>query len=139
MTVNPKSSDRSARGVIASLAMLVLAACNTPAGPPSASGISAVSGNEQYAAAGAPVANPLVVLVVDGSGDPFPNTPVHWSVTGGGGTLADSVSTSDASGHASMLYTAGQTIGVATVSAAVNAFWTTAFNIHIVAPTNRVR
>lgn len=131
--------DRRARYVVALTALVALVACNSPSGPPTAAGISAVSGNEQFAAPGAPVANPLVVLVVDEGGNPFPNAPVHWTVTGGGGALADTTSTSDASGHARMQYTAGQTVGVATVSAMVNTFWTTSFNIHIVASANSVR
>lgn len=138
MTISKSTCDRRARYVIALSAIVALVACNSPAGPPTAAGISAVSGNEQFAAPGTPVANPLVVLVVDDGGNPFPNAPVHWTITGGGGTLADTTSTSDASGHSSMHYTAGQTAGVATVSAMVNTFWTTSFNIHVVASTTSI-
>jgi hypothetical protein len=102
--------------------------------------VSAVSGTEQYAVVGSPAANPLVVLVTDDNGSPFANTPVIWKVARGGGTVADSTSTSDASGHASMTYTAGNTPGVATVVATVSQIWTASFNVHIVAPsTNRAR
>lgn len=119
---------------------LTIAACNSAPGPAIANGIAVVSGSEQYAVAGSAAANPLVVLVIDDNGNPFPNAPVRWTVTSGGGTVADSTSTSDASGHTSTTYTAGTETGTATVVASVSQIWTASFNIHIVAPTtNRVR
>jgi Bacterial Ig-like domain (group 1) len=116
-----------------------VAACNGAPGPAVPNGVTVVSGSEQFAVAGSAPANPLVVLVIDDNGNPFPNTPVTWKVTSGGGTVADSTSTADASGHAAMTYTAGSETGVATVTAIVAQVWTAQFNIHIVAPTNRVR
>ena len=62
------------------LAGLALAACNGAPGPAVASGVQAVSGSEQYAVAGSPAANPLVVLVTDDNGNPFPNGTVAWTV-----------------------------------------------------------
>jgi hypothetical protein len=119
---------------------LALAACNNNSAEPAfASGVSAVSGNQQYAAVGAAAANPLVVLVVDQNGSPFANSPVIWKVTGGGGAVADSTSTSDASGHARMVYTAGATPGAATIVATVAQIWTASFTVYIVPPSSRVR
>jgi hypothetical protein len=97
-----------------------------------------VSGSGQYATVGTPAANPLVVLVVDDNGSPFGSTPVRWTVTGGGGTVADSTSTSDASGHTSMTYTAGSNPGMATVVATVAQVWTATFTIYIEGQTTRV-
>lgn len=117
------------------LAALVLGACNNNANEPNvASGVSVVSGDGQFATAGSATANPLVVLVVDQNGQPFSNAPVTWHVTGGGGTLADSTSTSDDHGHASMMYTAGANTGTATVLATAAQLWTAKFTIHVVAP-----
>ena len=124
---------------VAAVAIGGLAACNSAVGPPVPNGVAAVSGSEQFAVAGASAANPLVVLVIDSNGNPSASTPVAWKVTAGGGTVADSTSTSDASGHATMTYTAGTETGVATVVATVSQIWTAQFTIHIVAPTSRVR
>ena len=112
----------------------LLVACNSSSGPDSPSGVTAVSGNDQYATVGSAAPNPLVVEVVGEHGDPLPNVAVNWSVSGGGGTVADSISTSDASGHATMSYTAGTSPGVATVVASVAQLWTTTFTLYIEPP-----
>ena len=123
---------RSTRAALVLLGLGV-AACNGAPGPDVASGVQAVSGSEQYAVTGSPAANPLVVLVTDENGNPFGNGKVVWSVSSGGGTVADSTSTSDATGHTSMTYTAGTNPGVATIVATVASVWTASFTIHIVA------
>jgi hypothetical protein len=64
---------------------------------------------------------------------------VTWIVTGGGGTVSDSTSTSDATGHASIRYTAGAFPGVATVVAIVSQVWTASFTVHIEASSNGTR
>lgn len=116
-------------------ATLALGACiSNPAEPNVAGGVLAVSGNGQFADLGAAAANPLVVLVIDQNGNPFSGATVGWKVTGGGGTLSDTTSTSDASGHASINYTGGTTAGTATVMATADQLWTTTFTIHVVAP-----
>ena len=97
-----------------------------------------VSGNDQFASPGSPVANPLIAVVVDQSGARFPGASVTWTVTGGGGTVTDSTSTSDADGHAMMTYTAGSTPGLATIVATVAQVWTVSFTVHVVAPTSSV-
>lgn len=134
----PSAFLRAVR-VIPIAALIAIGACNSAEGPPVPNGVAVVSGSEQFAVAGAAAANPLVVLVIDSNGNPSASTPVSWKVTGGGGTLADSTSTSDAGGHARMTYTAGTETGVATIVATVNQIWTAQFTIHIVAPTSRVR
>jgi len=125
-----------------SLALLVfavsLAGCNSAEGPPVPQGITAVSGNNQFALVGSPAANPLVVLVLDNNGSPFAGAPVKWKISGGGGSVSDTTSTSDATGHASILYTAGANPGVATVVATVAFVWTTSFTIYIEPRSNRV-
>jgi hypothetical protein len=130
------------RGVSCAFALLLLSAtataCNSTAGPNQPEGIAVVSGNDQFASPGSPVANPLTALVVDQSGAPFPGASVTWAVTGGGGTLTDSTSTSDADGHAMMTYTAGSTAGLATIVATVAQVWTASFTVHVVAPTSSI-
>lgn len=114
---------------------LALGACNSSAeGPPVPSGISAVSGNNQFAVVNSPASNPLVVLVTDQNGSPLANASVSWVVTSGGGSVADSTSTSDVSGYARTTYTAGERPGAGTVVATVAQLWTTSFTIYIEAP-----
>jgi hypothetical protein len=128
-----------ARQSFALLAVAVsIAACNSAAGPPVADGVAAVSGSGQFAVVSTQAANPLVVLVTDNNGNPFPNGAVTWSVTGGGGTVSDSTTTSDASGHTSITYTAGALPGTATVVAVVAQVWTATFTIYIESSSNRV-
>ena len=114
---------------------LALGACNSSTeGPPVPGGVTAISGNNQFALVNSPASNPLVVLVIDQNGSPLPSTPVIWKVTSGGGSVADTTSTSDASGYATMTYTAGSRIGAGTVVATVAQLWTTSFTIYIEAP-----
>lgn len=124
-----------AHSILLVLAALVLGGCNSNTNEPNvASGLSAVSGNEQFATVGSAAANPLVVMVVDQNGQPLSSSTVTWQVTGGGGTVSDSTSTSDTHGHASVTYTAGVTPGTATVVATANQLWTATFTIHVVTP-----
>lgn len=124
-----------ASSILVVLVTLALAACIKNVNAPDvASGISAVSGSEQFAAVGTAAANPLVVLVVDANGQPFPGGTVTWQVTGGGGTVADSTTTADAHGHASTTYTAGSDPGTATIVATAAQLWTASFTIHVVSP-----
>ena len=116
-----------------------VAGCNSTDAPNIPEGISAVSGNDQYATVGTLAPNPLVVLVVDPSGAPFPGATVSWTVTTGGGSLADSTSTSDATGHARMSYIAGATPGTASVVATVAQAWTTTFTVYVESPSNVIR
>ena len=99
-----------------------------------------MSGSGQFAVVSSPAANPLVVLVTDNNGNPFPGATVSWVVTAGGGTVSDSTSTSDATGHASINYTAGTFPGTATITATTALVWTAAFTIYIEssASSNRV-
>ena len=124
------------RAAFALLALaFALGACNSSAeGPPVPGGVTAVSGNNQFAVVSTPASNPLVVLVNDQNGSPLPSTPVSWTVTSGGGSVADTTSTTDASGYATMTYTAGTRAGAATVVATVGQLWSTSFTIYIEAP-----
>jgi hypothetical protein len=123
------------RYLLAGLAALALAACNSNTATPNvANGVVAVSGNDQFATVGSAAANPLVVLVTDENGHPFPGATVGWKVIGGGGAVSDTVSTSDANGHASMTYTAGSSAGTATITATADQLWTVNFTVHVVAP-----
>lgn len=135
--VDPPMIPHRPRAAFALLAFaLALGACNssTANSPPVPGGVTAVSGNNQFAVVSSAASNPLVVLVIDQNGSPLPNAAVSWKVTSGGGTVADTTSTSDASGYAKMTYTAGDRTGAATIVATVALLWTTSFTVYIEAP-----
>jgi hypothetical protein len=64
---------------------------------------------------GAPLANPFVVQVTDGSGVPVAGVTVTFAVTAGGGTLSRAQVVTDQSGQASSSLTVGTTPGANTV------------------------
>lgn len=84
------------------------------------SGVRVVSGNEQVGSPGQPLAQPLVVEVVDGSGNPVVSAAVTWVVTAGGGTLDPATGTTDENGRASTTWTLGPGIGANTAQAIVS-------------------
>lgn len=115
----------SATRLIASaivVSALGLSACtggtSTQSVVPSAIGI--VSGNGQTAIAGAALANPLVVEVLDQNAEEMPGATVNWTIVTGGGSLNTAASLTDTAGHASTRYTAGPVAGTATIRANVS-------------------
>lgn len=52
--------------------------------------VTIVSGNEQMAKAGRP-ADPLVIRLTDGQGEPVPHVELRWSITYGYGALLDGI------------------------------------------------
>jgi hypothetical protein len=75
------------------------------------SGVQIVSGNEQEGSPGATLPQPLVVEVVDGSGNPVVGAAVTWVVTAGEGSLDPPTGNTDDSGRASTTWTLGPGIG----------------------------
>jgi MYXO-CTERM domain-containing protein len=81
--------------------------------------IELVSGDQQFAEAATPLADPLVVRVVATDGEPAAAVDVTFAVTGGGGHLgevsgepvSERVVTTDAAGLASVWWTLGPVIG----------------------------
>jgi hypothetical protein len=130
---------RASRGLALVAFGFGIASCNSTNGPDVPEGITAVSGNDQAAAVGTAAPNPLVARVVDASGAPFSGATVTWTVTGGGGSVADSTSVSDATGHAAMTYTAGSSPAVATIVATVAQVWTTTFTVYVESQSNAIR
>ncbi len=70
-----------------------------------------VSGDDQTGSVGSPLAEPLVVRVRDGDGNPVPNVEVNWTVTGGGGTIEPTPVATDAEGLASAQRILGASTG----------------------------
>lgn len=79
-------------------------------GPPAK--IVPFSGNNQSVAAGAPVPDPLVVVITDAGANPIAGVAVTFAVTTGGGTIVGGSATSNASGIASSgIWTLGTAAG----------------------------
>ena len=82
----------------------------------SADGLVLVSGDEQEAAAGTTLADPLVVQVTDAFGNPIPDVPITWTAEGGG-SVSETATATDASGRSSVLRTLGPASGTQTTVA----------------------
>ena len=70
-------------------------------------GMAKVSGDEQEAAAGAALSEPLVVVVRDQNNNPLAGAEVTFAVTSGGGTLSAPTATTDENGRAAGTLTLG--------------------------------
>ena len=86
---------------------------------PRPSALEIISGVEQQGSAGATLANPFFVLVVDQDGKPVVGATVTFAVTAGAGTLSDTTATTDANGRAATTLTLGPQLGTNTVVASV--------------------
>jgi len=86
-------------------------------GPPTATTISGVSGDEQIAVVGSALPAPFAVRVTDAQGNAVSGVDVTWAVTAGGGTLSATSTQTDSQGQASVTLTLGPTVGTNTVTA----------------------
>lgn len=77
--------------------------------------IQIVSGNGQTGQVTTALPNPLVIQVLAGT-QPVAGATVQWQVTGGGGSLSSTTSTTDANGRASTTLTLGPNPGTNTVA-----------------------
>ena len=82
---------------------------------------STVSASPLQTSVGTNLATPLSVRVTDKNFKPVAGTQVVWTVqSGNSGSVNPSVSTTDSSGNASTSFTAGSTVGTASVQATVS-------------------
>ena len=79
--------------------------------------LTVVSGDGQSGLAGTRAAAPVVVVLLDGAGQPMAGQTVLWQVTGGSATLDAGASVTDAAGQASVGYTFGNFPGPVTITA----------------------
>ena len=115
----------AARTLPLALVALAAAACHddstSPTSPtPVASSLTMVSGNAQSDTVAATLPSALVVQVKDQNGAAMANVAVTWTVSSGGGTLANASGVTDAAGQASASWTLGTTAGTDTVTASVS-------------------
>lgn len=81
--------------------------------------VTVVGGAAQNAPAGQPLPAPLIVRVTDASNQPVAKVLVVFTINAGGGTLSQSIDTTDASGNASVTWTVGTSTGSGQVQARV--------------------
>ena len=91
----------------------------TAVGQATPDSLAKVSGDGQEGLAGAVLAEPFVVSVLDEDGAAIAGAVVTFAVTAGGGTLSSTTSTTDANGRAATRLTLGSDAGTNTVSATV--------------------
>ena len=101
----------------ADLAPVTFRATITPATTTPTRVFTILGGNNQTVVAGARVAVPLTVRLATTTGTPVVGATVTFVITAGGGSVSAATATTDASGNASTLYTAGATAGQATITA----------------------
>ncbi|MBK8647574.1 MAG: Ig-like domain-containing protein [Gemmatimonadetes bacterium] len=120
---------------LAVLALAALSACgDDPSSPTIPGKISRVGGDSQSVVAGTVMANPMVVEVLAQNGKPLAGQTVTWSLaTGASGTLPSSTSITDATGRASLGFTAGTVAGKAEITAIVGSLQGTIFLQQVVA------
>ena len=111
------------------LSVLVLSACrlSTDSDAPRPYILGMVSGNQQTAAAGTQLTDPLSVVVIDQYNFVMANITVTWAITAGGGSLSALTTVTDENGVASVTYTAGPTPGPASITATVSSLGTLTF------------
>ena len=107
--------------------VLAFAGCRFTTDAPRPHVLGIVSGDAQTTAAGTPLPEPLVVIVIDQYGLVMANISVAWAIASGGGSLTAALTTTDANGIASVAYTAGSNPGTATITATVSSIGTLTF------------
>jgi adhesin/invasin len=95
--------------------------------PGTASSLVLISGSDQTGPPGEALAEPLVVRVVDGSGNGIPSQAVTWIVATGGGSVTPVTSLTDGDGLASAVWTLGPTPGENTLNAVASGVGIVAF------------
>jgi hypothetical protein len=109
--------------VVGSALLLSSAACHddnvTNAVALNATSITGSAGNGQVGLAGQPLAQPIVVHVLDQYGVSLANAIVTWAVTSGGGSVSAPTSQTDVDGNASITWTMGPAAGADSLHAAI--------------------
>ncbi|MCA1827151.1 MAG: Ig-like domain-containing protein, partial [Myxococcales bacterium] len=93
-----------------------------------AGAVTKFSGDAQFGKTGSALDNAFVVRVTDFNGAALAGFPVAWAVTAGGGSLAGTTSTTDASGFATTTLTPGASAITNSVTATATGFSALTFN-----------
>jgi hypothetical protein len=100
-------------------------------GPPSV--VRIFTGSKQSEPVKTPLPLPLVVTVVDAHANPLAGVTVTWTDGGKGGKFSTITATTDASGHASTMYTTPAVAGIVHVSATVGTLKPAMFAVTVTA------
>jgi len=84
-----------------------------------ATSVTTSSGNGQVGLTSQPLAQPIVVHVLDQHGASLANVPVTWTVVAGGGSVSAPTSQTDVDGNASIAWTMGPAAGADSLHAAI--------------------
>lgn len=103
---------------------------NHSALPGPAASLVLISGDDQSGAPGAELAQPLVVRLVDQSGNGTPGRPVSWVVASGNGSVTPTTSETDQDGFASTRWTLSEGIGTKRLSAVASGVGVVEFEAH---------
>lgn len=87
-----------------------------------AASVGIVSGNNQSAAAGMQLPNPLIASVKDQYGNPVSGVTVTFSDGGAGGTFSTTMPVTNSKGQASVTYTLPNVSGAVSITATVGSF-----------------
>jgi hypothetical protein len=129
-----RSSRRALRAAIACVALLVVGCSSDDStSAPEPGSLAVASGDQQHVAVGTTAPEPLVVTVLDKSGNALPGVTVTWEVQSGGGTLSAVESVTDATGMARVEYSAGTGSGPVVVSATVDGLDAVTFDESVIA------
>lgn len=96
---------------------------------------AAKTGDDQLAAQGSVLTQPITVILADSAGFPVTGETVSFSIMTGGGSVSPANPVSDASGHAKTTWTMGSGSTIQTVSATVNGTNVAVFTGNSVPPT----
>ena len=113
-TLGPAAGTNTAQAIVSGVGQAEFTAT---AAAGTASEIRMVSGNSQVGQAGAPLASPLVVQVLDDGENPVGGVVVTWTVELGGGSLSPASASTGADGRASADWTLGTGTGPQRVQA----------------------
>jgi adhesin/invasin len=113
-TLGATAGTNTAQAIVSGVGQAVFTAT---AAAGTASQIRAVSGGGQAGQAGASLASPLVVQVLDDGENPVSGVAVTWTVVSGGGSVSPASATTGADGQTSTAWTLGPSIGTQRVEA----------------------
>jgi hypothetical protein len=106
----------------------VWSGCQLSTDAPAAQTAAINGGDAQTGAVNTAFPVPLSVIVVDQYGFVMQNIQVTWAVRNGGGTLSATDTKTSADGIASVVFTAGATPGISTITATVAGIGTLNFS-----------
>jgi len=113
-TLGSTTGSQLATLSVPSLPLVVFSATATPG---AADTLAIVAGNNQSGTVSTALGTPLIVRVVDASGNPEVGVSVIFAVASGGGTVNPAIATTDASGRATANWTIGSFAGAQTATA----------------------